>query len=61
MQAGNKDDLLSLDFGVKEFGVKGAPERLRHYRQYVFQAKREKVPKKIAGLEGVYSLKRLAE
>ncbi|RLC09182.1 MAG: hypothetical protein DRH43_08710 [Deltaproteobacteria bacterium] len=32
-----------------------------HRFQDVFRSKREKVPKPVSGLEGVYSLKRLAE
>ena len=90
---------LSLDFGLREFGVLDAEERLKGYRRYVYEAvavdrfryrtryfsdsgiigtkefvsinykrfkdifmlKREKVPKAVAGLDGVYSLKRLAE
>jgi REP element-mobilizing transposase RayT len=144
IQTGNKDNFLSLDFGLKEFGpggmrsaVKGefhwagvldAEERLKRYRRYVYEAgalnrgdrdfvkvidndtlenerqknyeisridrfrsrtryftdsgiigtkefvsenyqrfkdifmsKREKIPKPVAGLDGIYSLKRLAE
>jgi len=128
IQTGNKDNFLSLDFGLKEFGVMNAEERLRGYRRYVYEAgavdrseigqrkvireavvekerkkefkisnvdrfryrtryftdsgiigtkefvstnyhrfkdifmsKREKIPKAIAGLDGIYSLKRLAE
>ena len=128
IQTGNKDTFLSLDFGLKEFGVLDAEEKLRGYRRYVYEAgavnrseigkrniiagavvekeqikefkisrvdrfryrtryfsdsgiigtkefvsinykrfkdvfmsKREKVPKLVAGLSGVYSLKRLAE
>ncbi len=128
MQAGNKDNLLSLDFGLKEFGILDADERLKRYRRYVYEAgaldrsdkgtarvidtdivenerqnnykikridrfryrtryftdsgiigtkdfvftnyqkfkglfksKREKVPKPIVGLDGIYSLKRLVE
>jgi REP element-mobilizing transposase RayT len=54
MQAGNKDDFLSLDFGpvkyatlslrelhragLKEFGVMDTAERLRRYRRYVYEA-----------------------
>ncbi len=54
VQTGNKDDLLSLDFGpvkcpslslrelhgasLKEFGVLNADERLKHYRRYVYEA-----------------------
>jgi hypothetical protein len=29
--------------------------------KYIFGSKREKIPKAIAGLDGIYSLKRLAE
>ena len=128
IQTGNKDNFLSLDFGLKAFGVLDAKERLRSYRRYVYEAgaldrsdkpsagvidnkvlnqerkndfelkrvrrfryrtryftdsgiigtkefvsinyqrfkdifmsKREKIPKAVAGLDGVYSLKRLSE
>jgi hypothetical protein len=128
VQTDNKDDFLSLDFGLLEFGVLDAQERLKRYRRYVYEAgaisrpekgktkvigerilekerkrafelsrndrfryrtryftdsgiigtkefvsenyqrfkdvfmsKREKIPKLVSGLEGVYSLKRLAE
>ncbi len=128
VQTGNKDNFLSLDFGLREFGVKTIKERLRRYRRYayeagavdrpekgkakvidkaviekerkrdfefsrvqrfqsrtryfsdsgiigtkefvrqnyqlfkgLFQSKREKIPKPIKGLDGVYSLKRLSE
>jgi REP-associated tyrosine transposase len=128
IQTGNKDDFLSLDFGLKEFGVLNAEERLKRYRRYVYEAgalgrpgkpgagviddsvlkkerkndfelkriqrfryrtryftdsgiigtkgfvsanyhrfkdlfmsKKDKIPKPVAGLDGVYSLKRLAE
>jgi len=128
VQTGNKGNFLSLDFGLKEFGVLNAEDRLRGYRRYVYEAgavdrseigqrkvireavvekerikafkiskvdrfryktryftdsgiigtkefvstnyhrfkdifmsKREKIPKAIAGLDGIYSLKRLSE
>jgi len=128
VQTDNKDDFLSLDFGLLEFGELEPAERLQGYRRYVYEAgavdrsekgqrkvigdaalkkerqknykisrsdrfrsrtryftdsgiigtkefvsenyrrfksvfmsKREKVPKRVAGLDGVYSLKRLAE
>ena len=125
IQSNNKDNFLSLDFGLREFGVLGAKERLRRYRRFLyetgaldkgkgvqldsklverernndfeltrarrfkyrtryftdsgiiggkafvletyqkvkatFQAKREKRPKPISGLAGIYSLKRLNE
>ena len=128
IQTGNKDNFLSLDFGLLEFGIPDAKERLKRYRRYVYEAgaldrsdkgnarvidkdivehergknyeirradrfryrtryftdsgiigtkefvssnyqrfkdlfmsKREKVPRRVVGLDGVYSLKRLAE
>jgi putative transposase len=128
IQTGNRDNFLSLDFGLKEFGVMDAQQRLKQYRRYVYEAgavdrpqkaaravidrmvlekerekdfelsrvrrfrcrtryytdsgiigskefvsenyrrfkdvfrsKREKVPRAVAGLDGIYSLKRLAE
>jgi len=139
IQTNNKDDFLSVDFGLKEFGVMDTKERLRRYRRYVYEAgaldrpnrnmapvpssgatgqakvidsdiienerqknyeisridrfmyrtryfsdsgiigtkefvsgnyqrfkdvfmsKREKIPKPVAGLDGIYSLKRLSE
>jgi REP element-mobilizing transposase RayT len=115
VQAGNKEGFLSLDFGLKEFGVKDSMDRLRFYRRFVyekgsieglaeekgrgfemgevdrfryrtryftdsgiigtksfvlryyrvfkhhFSSKREKQPRNIQGLEGIYSLKRLSE
>jgi len=38
IQTENKDNLLSLDFGLKEFGVMDSSERLRRYRRYVYEA-----------------------
>ena len=35
MQTNNKDGFLSLDFGLREFAVKKATERLRIYRRFV--------------------------
>ena len=114
VQSRNKGGFLSLDFGLREFGVKSGKEKLRLFRRFVYEkgslegvqkerkrdfevgsvdrfllrtryftdsgiigskayvsnlylafkdlyaAKREKVPKRITGLEGVYSLKRLS-
>ena len=37
-QTGNGEDFLSLDFGVAEFGEKDVAERLRLYRQFVYEA-----------------------
>jgi REP element-mobilizing transposase RayT len=115
VQRKNRDTFLSLDFGLREFGVKDEKQRLREYRRFVhekgslsveekerqkdfemggvdrfryrtryftdsgiigtkayverlyqefkhhFTSMREKHPKSIQGLEGVYSLKRLSE
>ena len=125
VQTGNKDDFLSLDFGLREFGEMDPSERFRRYRRFVyetggtdkgkgaqidskiverernknfelsrtsrfmyrtryftdsgiigskefvsqtyqrvkthFQAKHDKIPKPISGLQGIYSLKRLTE
>jgi len=38
IQTGNKDNFLCLDFGLQEFGVRNAKERLRGYRRYVYEA-----------------------
>jgi len=38
IQTGNKDDFLSLDFDLREFGVLDAEERLRGYRRFVYGA-----------------------
>ena len=125
VQTDNKDKFLSLDFGLKEFGLEDESERLRLYREFVYEkgyidvsdgarmkkdivekesgkgfeisgvdrfkcrtryfsdsgiigtkafvakyyqafqqlflCKHEKKPKTIKGLDGIYSLKRLAE
>jgi REP element-mobilizing transposase RayT len=128
VQTRNRENFLSLNFGLKEFGVLDAEERLKLYRQYVYEAgavdrsekrsadvidssvlkrerkndfeikrvqrfryrtryftdsgiigtkefvsgnyrrfkdlfmsKRDKIPKPVAGLDGIFSLKRLAE
>jgi putative transposase len=37
VQTGNKDSFLSLDFGLKECGVKSKTERLRLYRKFVYE------------------------
>jgi len=36
VQRNNADGFLSLAFGLREFGVKGAKERLAYYRQFVY-------------------------
>ncbi len=126
VQTGNRDKLLSTDFGLKEFGELNPKERFRRYRRYLYEAgaigkqgkrskideniveserkmdfkidrtrrflyrtryftdsgiigtkdyvlttynrirekfgsKRDKIPRPISGLSGVYSLKRLTE
>jgi REP element-mobilizing transposase RayT len=38
LQTGNKDNFLSLDFGLQEFGVLDVKQRLRGYRRYVYEA-----------------------
>jgi len=38
IQTGNKDKFLSLDFGLIEFGLIDAQERLKRYRRYVYEA-----------------------
>jgi putative transposase len=37
VQTDNKDDFLSLDFGLKEFNVLGSKERLRRYRRFPYE------------------------
>jgi putative transposase len=37
-QSNNKDNFLSTDLGMKEFGAKDKGKRLRRYRQYVYEA-----------------------
>ncbi len=37
VQTGNKDNFLSLDFGLKEFGQMKAEERFRFYRKFVYE------------------------
>jgi hypothetical protein len=38
IQTQNKDQFLSTDFGLKEFNVKSQKERIKRYRQYVYEA-----------------------
>ena len=38
LQTGNQDGFLSMDFGLAEFGELSPSERLRRYRQYVYEA-----------------------
>jgi putative transposase len=37
MQSNNKDGFLSTDFGLKGFNVKSEKERVRRYREYVYE------------------------
>ena len=37
VQTENDDDFLSLDLGLEEFGVSAGIERLRRYREYVYE------------------------
>jgi len=37
IQTNNKDGFLSTDFGLKEFNVKSQKERVRRYREYVYE------------------------
>ena len=37
VQARNKSGFLSLDFGLKEFGVKEKRERLKYYRKFMYE------------------------
>jgi len=46
----------SAIIGTRKF-VSDAYQQVKH----VFQSKREKTPKKVSGLDGIYSLKRLPE
>jgi hypothetical protein len=115
VQRNNAGKFLSMDFGLREFGLKGYRERLAHYRRFVYEkggllaeegdrmaglpvsgvdrfryrtryfadsgiigtkafvmryyqrfkgrffTKREKRPVAVAGLDGVFSLKRVSD
>ena len=37
VQTNNKDDFLSLDFGLAEFGIKNKKERLKYYRKFLYE------------------------
>ncbi len=37
VQRNNDGEFLSLDFGLREFGVKDERERLRYYREFVYE------------------------
>jgi putative transposase len=51
VQTTNKDKFLSLDFGLKEFGVLDPEERLKGYRRYVYEAGALDRPQKDQGRE----------
>ncbi len=37
LQTKNKDGFLSLDLGLQEYGLMNEKERLRHYREFVYE------------------------
>jgi hypothetical protein len=37
VQSGNKDGFLSLDFGLRAFGVQNAIQRPYYYRKFVYE------------------------
>ena len=37
LQSNNKDEFLSLDFGLREFGEMNDAERLRRYRRFLYE------------------------
>ena len=38
VQTNNRDNFLSIDFGLKQFNVRNQKERIRRYRRYVYEA-----------------------
>ena len=38
IQSGNRDELLSVDFGMKEWNESSEKEIIRKYREYVYEA-----------------------
>jgi REP element-mobilizing transposase RayT len=46
VQTNNRDNLLSTDFGLKEFNAKSKKERIKRYRRYVYEAGALNQPKK---------------
>ena len=46
VQTNNRDYFLSTDLGLKEFNVKSKKERIRMYRQYVYEAVSVNQPEK---------------
>jgi hypothetical protein len=61
VQASNRNNFLSTDFGLKEFNVKSEKERIRRYRRYVYEAgavnrpEKGKAPEEYASLSQVNS------
>ena len=57
VQRKNREGFLSLDFGLKEFGVKNARDRLRYYREFVYKkggiGRMAETDGKIPGLKGL--------
>ena len=57
IQTNNQDDFLSLDFGLKEYGIADDKERLRRYRRFLYEnggkvkEHRSKIDKKIVEKE----------
>ena len=51
IQTDNKDDFLSLNLGLKEFGFVDTKERLKRYRRYVYEAGAIKRPDKMQAPE----------
>jgi len=53
VQTKNKDEFLSLDFGLKEFNVLAAKERFRRYRRFVYEkaSKGHQIPEKTMNKE----------
>ena len=53
VQTKNKDEFLSLDFGLKEFNVLDARERFRRYRRFVYEkaSKGHQIPEKTMNKE----------
>ena len=37
VQTNNRDRFLSLDFGLREFAIKSAKDRLAYYRRFVYE------------------------
>lgn len=46
IQTNNKDNFLSMDFGLKEFSIKSKKERVQRYLRYVYEAGELEHPEK---------------